>query len=148
MKTAERIILGIWLANLFLLVLLAGYFALSPSLHPGTAKAATVTPTPFQVPTFTATDTATATDTSTPTQTFTITASATLTATLTTTPLPTSTASLTSTANATATQTQDAFIFRIQSSGATAICRDGTLSYSRNRRGTCSHHGGVRTWLR
>lgn len=31
--------------------------------------------------------------------------------------------------------------------GASAICRDGTYSYSRNRRGTCSHHGGVATWL-
>jgi hypothetical protein len=28
----------------------------------------------------------------------------------------------------------------------TAVCRDGTLSYSQNRRGTCSHHGGVRSW--
>lgn len=32
-------------------------------------------------------------------------------------------------------------------SGASARCRDGTYSYSRNRRGTCSHHGGVREWL-
>jgi len=31
--------------------------------------------------------------------------------------------------------------------GATAICKDGTYSYSQNRRGTCSHHGGVKTWL-
>lgn len=31
--------------------------------------------------------------------------------------------------------------------GATAICRDGSYSYSRSRRGTCSHHGGVRQWL-
>lgn len=31
--------------------------------------------------------------------------------------------------------------------GASAICRDGTLSYSQNRRGTCSHHGGVAQWL-
>lgn len=31
--------------------------------------------------------------------------------------------------------------------GATAICMDGTYSYSQNRRGTCSHHGGVKTWL-
>ena len=29
-----------------------------------------------------------------------------------------------------------------------AICRDGTQSYSLNRRGTCSHHGGVSRWLR
>ncbi len=32
--------------------------------------------------------------------------------------------------------------------GATAICRDGTYSFSRSRRGTCSHHGGVRKWLK
>lgn len=32
--------------------------------------------------------------------------------------------------------------------GATALCRDGTYSFSRNRRGTCSHHGGVAKWLR
>jgi uncharacterized protein YgiM (DUF1202 family) len=31
--------------------------------------------------------------------------------------------------------------------GATAVCRDGTYSFSRNRRGTCSHHGGVARWL-
>jgi len=28
----------------------------------------------------------------------------------------------------------------------TAKCRDGTLSYSQSRRGTCSHHGGVAEW--
>ncbi|WP_084089711.1 DUF3761 domain-containing protein [Erwinia oleae] len=31
--------------------------------------------------------------------------------------------------------------------GATALCRDGTYSYSAHRRGTCSHHGGVAQWL-
>ena len=31
---------------------------------------------------------------------------------------------------------------------ATAICRDGTLSYSQHRQGTCSWHGGVATWLK
>lgn len=31
--------------------------------------------------------------------------------------------------------------------GASARCRDGTYSFSRNRRGTCSHHGGVAEWL-
>ncbi len=31
--------------------------------------------------------------------------------------------------------------------GATALCRDGTYSFSRIRRGTCSHHGGVATWF-
>lgn len=32
-------------------------------------------------------------------------------------------------------------------SGATALCNDGTYSYSQNRQGTCSHHGGVARWL-
>src|SRR5713226_6823619 len=31
--------------------------------------------------------------------------------------------------------------------GATARCRDGTYSFSKHRSGTCSHHGGVGTWL-
>lgn len=31
--------------------------------------------------------------------------------------------------------------------GATAICNDGTYSFSQHRRGTCSHHGGVAQWL-
>ena len=30
--------------------------------------------------------------------------------------------------------------------GATAKCRDGTYSFSQNRSGTCSHHGGVLIW--
>jgi uncharacterized protein YraI len=32
--------------------------------------------------------------------------------------------------------------------GATALCRDGTYSFSHTRRGTCSHHGGVAKWLK
>lgn len=31
--------------------------------------------------------------------------------------------------------------------GATAKCRDGTWSFSQNRQGTRSHHGGVEYWL-
>jgi hypothetical protein len=31
--------------------------------------------------------------------------------------------------------------------GASARCGDGTYSFSQNRRGTCSHHGGVAEWL-
>jgi hypothetical protein len=31
--------------------------------------------------------------------------------------------------------------------GASAMCRDGTYSFSKHRRGTCSHHGGVGAWL-
>ena len=31
--------------------------------------------------------------------------------------------------------------------GATAVCGDGTYSFSMHRSGTCSHHGGVAEWL-
>jgi len=31
--------------------------------------------------------------------------------------------------------------------GASAVCGDGTYSFSQSRRGTCSHHGGVSQWL-
>lgn len=31
---------------------------------------------------------------------------------------------------------------------ATARCVDGTPSYSQNRSGTCSHHGGVAEWYK
>jgi hypothetical protein len=31
--------------------------------------------------------------------------------------------------------------------GATAVCGDGTYSFSQHRSGTCSHHGGVARWL-
>ena len=29
----------------------------------------------------------------------------------------------------------------------TAICRDGSCSYSHSRSGTCANHGGVRQWM-
>ncbi len=31
--------------------------------------------------------------------------------------------------------------------GASARCRDDTYSFSQSRKGTCSHHGGVDSWL-
>lgn len=31
--------------------------------------------------------------------------------------------------------------------GASALCSDGSYSYSQHRSGTCSHHGGVARWL-
>jgi hypothetical protein len=31
---------------------------------------------------------------------------------------------------------------------ASAVCRDGSYSFSRHHSGTCSGHGGVRGWLR
>lgn len=33
-------------------------------------------------------------------------------------------------------------------SDATAQCNDGTYSKSQHRSGTCSHHGGVKQWLK
>lgn len=36
---------------------------------------------------------------------------------------------------------------RSKPAGASAQCRDGSYSFSRHRRGTCSHHGGVATWF-
>jgi hypothetical protein len=36
----------------------------------------------------------------------------------------------------------------VNASGATALCVDGTLSYSATHRGTCSHHGGVSVWYK
>ncbi|HAV3053228.1 DUF3761 domain-containing protein [Acinetobacter baumannii] len=36
---------------------------------------------------------------------------------------------------------------KTQPADATAQCRDGTWSFSQNRRGTCSGHGGVAAWL-
>jgi hypothetical protein len=32
--------------------------------------------------------------------------------------------------------------------GASALCRDGTYSFSEHRQGTCSGHRGVDRWLR
>ena len=34
----------------------------------------------------------------------------------------------------------------VPASGPTALCRDGTYSYSQHRSGTCSWHGGVAVW--
>ncbi len=34
-----------------------------------------------------------------------------------------------------------------QPANATAMCRDGSYSFSRHHQGTCSHHGGVVHWL-
>jgi hypothetical protein len=34
-----------------------------------------------------------------------------------------------------------------QPSGASARCGDGSWSFSQSHRGTCSHHGGVSSWL-
>ena len=32
--------------------------------------------------------------------------------------------------------------------GIRAVCKDGTISQSKNRNGTCSGHGGVAAWTK
>lgn len=44
-------------------------------------------------------------------------------------------------------QVQSPTAYERPPAGATAQCWDGTYSFSQNRRGTCSHHGGVKKWL-
>ena len=34
----------------------------------------------------------------------------------------------------------------LRAQGVSAICNDGTYSYSQHRSGTCSHHHGVQVW--
>jgi uncharacterized protein YgiM (DUF1202 family) len=49
--------------------------------------------------------------------------------------------------NSAGERVQSPTYYRSAPAGATAICGDGTYSFSRSRRGTCSHHGGVQVWL-
>jgi hypothetical protein len=35
---------------------------------------------------------------------------------------------------------------QLRAMGVSAICNDGTYSYSQHRSGTCSHHRGVAIW--
>ncbi len=49
--------------------------------------------------------------------------------------------------NSTRKRTQSPTYSKSAPEGATALCWDGTYSFSQSRRGTCSHHGGVKIWL-
>jgi uncharacterized protein YgiM (DUF1202 family) len=49
--------------------------------------------------------------------------------------------------NTSGERVQSPTYYNSQPAGATALCRDGTYSFSKSRRGTCSHHGGVARWL-
>lgn len=105
----------------------------------------TATATPTQTPTATATMTPLPTNTATTTPTSTITPTPTVTGTATITPTPTRTPTSTRLPTATAgPATRGGTV----PTGATAICNDGTYSYSQTRQGTCSRHGGVKTWLK
>jgi hypothetical protein len=101
---------------------------------------ATATATVTLTPTNTLTPTATFTSTRTDTPTITFTPTITNTPTVTNTPLPTRT-SISTITPIPPLPTSDPL------QGVTAICNDGTYSYSQSSRGTCSHHGGVREWI-
>jgi len=49
--------------------------------------------------------------------------------------------------NSSGNRVQSPTYYNSAPAGATALCWDGTYSFSQNRRGTCSHHGGVKIWL-
>lgn len=49
--------------------------------------------------------------------------------------------------NSAGVKVQSPTIYSSVPKGATALCRDGTYSFSKSRKGTCSHHGGVAKWL-
>jgi hypothetical protein len=109
----------------------------------------TVTITPTTTNTFTPTITVTASQTCTPTITWTPTITYTVTRTPTLTRTNTLTPTKTHTRLPTATYNPNVIIPvapGVCPAGATAICTDGTVSYSAHRQGTCSHHGGVAQW--
>ena len=95
------------------------------------------------------------TPTITPSPTFTLTPSSTPTVTPSVTPTFTATFTQTATATTTFTPTSTAVAFIIPWTGptydphqnATALCNDGTYSYSQHRSGTCAHHDGVKRWI-
>jgi len=41
-----------------------------------------------------------------------------------------------------------AHVKKVYPPGVTAVCKDGTYSYSQYRRGTCSRHHGVKIWVK
>jgi hypothetical protein len=115
------------------------------SLIPTYTPTITITSTPTNTSTFTITYTPTITSTFTITQTPTITNTSTFTPTFTRTATPTPTK--THTRLPTATYNYYTNSGNNYPLGATAICNDGTYSFSQHRQGTCSWHGGVAIWL-
>lgn len=114
----------------------------------GTETTNLQTNTPTQTPTLTPTPTPTLTPPPTPT----------LKPTVELTPTPTSIPTVTPTSNSGLSndnyyksvdgdQVHSPAYSNTVPAGATAICGDGTYSFSQHRSGTCSHHGGVAQWL-
>ncbi len=114
-------------------------------------------PTATATPTITYTPTNTFTPTITLTPTITDTPTITFTPTITNTPIPTFTPLPTRTPIPTNTLVPIVTVVPQNNNpgnssenfppGVTAICNDGTYSFSKHRRGTCSWHGGVKTWV-
>jgi len=145
-STDRRVAGGTW-AGLFVALLIASVWA-SPSvatgsrtpapvaestLAPTARPAATPRPSPSLTPTAKPTPTPTAKPTPTPT--------AAPTATPTAVP-PQPVATPVPAAPAPAADPYAA----ATAAGASAVCADGSWSFSQNRSGTCSHHGGVHWW--
>jgi len=139
-------------AGLIALVLIMTQFVSSVSATtssiiasiPTATATPTITPTPTSTLTPTITNTATITDTPTTTSIPTITDTPTVTFTSTRTP----TSTPTNIPRPSFTSIPNIILPTIDSlQGITAICHDGTYSYSQHQRGTCSHHGGVMQWI-
>jgi hypothetical protein len=131
---ASRGFAAVTLAFLMVTIQLVSTVSATTSSIVASIPTATATPTATLTPTMTFTPTITLTPTITDTPTITFTPTTTLT------PLPTQT-SIPSRTSTLSPPTFDPL------QGVTAICQDGTYSYSQHRQGTCSHHGGVKEWI-
>jgi hypothetical protein len=49
--------------------------------------------------------------------------------------------------NSNGNKVQSPTYFQVAPRGASALCKDGTYSFSKHRSGTCSGHKGVKKWL-
>lgn len=153
----------------FGMIAVAGIFFVGAFFQSSVAIGSSASLMLLAMPTGTYTPTATWTPIMAPTETRTLTPTATVTPTATTPPTQTSTlpptvtqppatATLQPTATRAATRTPTQVVIwsvpKAQptavpdNGGPTALCRDGSYSYSAHHQGTCSHHGGVAVWYK
>lgn len=146
---ASRGYVAILLAFLLIITQTVSGISATTSAIIASLPTATLTPSATLTPTNTFTPTATFTPTISETPTITYTPTITFTATITSTPSKTSTP--TKTRTPIPSRTLVVIITSIPQNnipqGVTAICEDGSHSYSEHRQGTCSHHGGVKQWI-